>query len=71
MSTPATSTRDQSQDWLLEEPTNLSRVGSDQDINTNAQSILNTIDESLDSALEETTNETPAIPHQTRKYQDK
>ena len=71
MSTPATSTRDQSQDWLLEESINVSKIESDQNINTNRQSTLNTIDESLDSALGETTNEISAIPQQTRNHQNK
>ena len=71
MSTPATSTRDQSQDSLLEESINLSKIESDQNINANRQSTLNTIDESLDSALGETTNEISAIPQQTRKHQNK
>ena len=71
MSTPATRTRDQSQDSLLEESINLSKIESDQNTNTNRQSTLNTIDESLDSALGETTNEISAIPQQTRKHQNK
>ena len=63
--------RDQSQDSLLEESTNLSRIGSDQNINANLQSTLNTVDESFDSALGEATNEISSIPHQIRKYQNK
>ena len=73
ISLPATSTRDQSQDSLLEESINLSKIEPNRITNTNIQSTLNTIDESFDSALRETTSEISesAIPHQTKSCQNR
>ena len=75
MSKLAISTRDDSQDSLLGETTNVSKLNLNHCRNTshNSESIASTRDESFDSLLGEKTNEIPTttVLHQTKQYKHK